>query len=188
MNTQGELVLPFCQTWWEEKVRAKPTRCNGGRVIRYGRCTCMHVAYFLFISLSVTSFISGSYSVVSLFHTSSLLQLSFCLFLFLSRTQTLRWLFLAGWVWKCAMINMLPWLLILSNGSVKLQCLDKYRRWRNICGAAQRHNEGKQLELIGYNSMRAAVVFRHRSKASTILQLSAYAVKSQTLDWLKYVR
>lgn len=64
------------------------------------------------------------------------------------------------------MINMLPWLLILSNGSVKLQCLDKYRRWRNICGAAQRHNEGKQLELIGYNSVRAAVVFGHRSKAS----------------------
>ena len=80
------------------------------------------------------------------------------------------------------MINMLPWLLILSNGGVKLQRLDKYRRWRNICGAAQRHNEGKQLELIGYNSVRAAVVFRQRSKASSILHLSAYALKSQTLD------
>lgn len=57
---------------------------------------------------------------------------SFCLPLFLSHTQTLKWLFLAGWVWKCAMINMLPWLFILSNGSVKLQCVDKYRRWRNI--------------------------------------------------------
>lgn len=41
------------------------------------------------------------------------------------------------------MINTLPWLLILSNGSVKLQYLDKYQRWRNICGATQRHNEGK---------------------------------------------
>lgn len=80
------------------------------------------------------------------------------------------------------MINMLPWLLILSNGGVKLQCLDKYRRWRNICGAAQRHNEGKQLELIGYNSVRATVLFRRGSKASSILHLSAYAMKRQTLD------
>lgn len=80
------------------------------------------------------------------------------------------------------MINTLPWLLILSNGSFKLQCLDKYRRWRNICGAAQRHNEGKQLELIGYNSVGAAVVSRHISKASSNLHLSAYALKCQTLD------
>ena len=82
------------------------------------------------------------------------------------------------------MINMLPWLLILSNGSVKLQCLDKYRRWRNICGAAQRHNEGKQLELIGCNSVRSAVLFGHRSKASSILHLPVYALKSQTLNEL----
>lgn len=75
------------------------------------------------------------------------------------------------------MINMLLWLLILSNGSVKLQCLDKYRRWRNICGTALRHNEGKQLELIGYNSVRAAVVFGHRSKASSILHFSVYALE-----------
>lgn len=81
------------------------------------------------------------------------------------------------------MINMLLWLLILSNGSVKLQRLDKYRRWRNICGTAQRHNEGKQLELIGYNSVRAAVVFGHRSKAR-ILQLPVYALKSQTLRYV----
>lgn len=69
------------------------------------------------------------------------------------------------------MINMLPWLLILSNGCVKLQCFDKYRRWRNICGAAQRHNEVEQLELAGYNSVRAAAALRHTSKAGSILIL-----------------
>lgn len=144
-------------------------------------------------------FISNSYSLcsVSFSHFSSpsvvFLCFFFCLFpslslsLFLSCAQISRRLFLAGWVWKCAMINMLPWLLILSNGSVKLQCLDKYRRWRNICGAAQRHNEGKQLELIDYSSMRAAVVFRHRSKINSFLHLSAYVLKSQTFDWLKYI-
>lgn len=158
--------------------------CNGGTLIRYGICTRMHVADFLFLSLPVMPFISASYSLcsVSFSHLISLPVVSLCFFLclshtflslFLSCTQTLRWLFLAGWVWKCAMINMLPWLLILSNGSVKLQCLDKYQRWRNICGVAQRHNEGKQLELIGCNSVRAVVVFRHWSKASSILHLSA---------------
>lgn len=139
--------------------------------------------------------------VLSLFHTQSLsfspplvyLHFFLCLCLLsLSHchchTQTLKSLFLAGWVWKCVMINMLPWLLILSNGSVKLQCLDKYRRWRNICGAPQRHNEGKQLELIGYTSERAAVVFRRWSKASSILHLSAYPQKSQTTVWLTYQR
>lgn len=79
------------------------------------------------------------------------------------------------------MINMLLWLLILSNGGVKLQRLDKCRRWKNICGTAQRHNEGKQLELIDYSSVRAAVVFRHRSKASSILRLSLSAQGSWSL-------
>lgn len=74
------------------------------------------------------------------------------------------------------MINMPPWLLILSNGGVKLQRLDKYRRWRNICGAAQRHNEAEQLELMGYNSVRAAVVFGHGSKAGSILPLPVCAL------------
>lgn len=42
-------------------------------MIRYGRCTRMHVADFLFISLSVMSFISGSYSLccVSFSHSTS---------------------------------------------------------------------------------------------------------------------
>ncbi len=63
-------------------------------MIRYGRCTRMDVADFMFISLSVMSFVSDSYSlilfVLSLFYTSSLLRLSLCvsssvcLFLFLS--------------------------------------------------------------------------------------------------------
>lgn len=34
-------------------------------MIRYGRCTHMRVADFLFISLSLMSFISGSYSLCS---------------------------------------------------------------------------------------------------------------------------
>lgn len=151
--------------------------------------------FSLHSSFSVVPFISGSYSLCCLFFTLHLsssclsvflsLSLSYFLSRFLSCSRAPRWLFLAGWVWKCAMINMLPWLLILSNGSVKFQCLDKYQRWRNICGAAQRHNEGKQLELIGCNSVRV-VVFRHRSKASSILHISAYTVKNQVVGaWSK---
>lgn len=154
VNTQEEPVLPRCLTWWEEKVREKknPLRINGDRVIRLGRCTCIHVAYFLFISNSYAfrfkfeSLCSPSLShlVSPFFALPPLLFVSF----FLSCTHKTRQLFLAGWLWKCAVINMLPWLLILSNGSVRLWCLDKYQRWGNIWSAAQTHNVGEQLGLI----------------------------------------
>lgn len=156
-------------------------------VIRYGRCTCMHTTDFLF-----QAFISGSNSCCSrsfslfisppggfLFPLFCLLQtyIHFSLFvdppspLALCLKQRRWWLFLPDWLWKCAMINMLLWLLISSNGSVKLQCLDKYRRWSNICGAAQRHNEGKQLEFIDYKSLKAAVVLGHKSRTRSILRM-----------------
>lgn len=187
-------MLPCCQSWrWEKGVGETTTRCNGVRVISHGRCAHLHVAHLLLISPSVRSFISGSYSLCSVsfftLHPSPpvvflrvilCLSPTFFLATSLSQAQRRRWLFLAGWVWNCVMINMLPRLLILSNGSVKLQRLDKYRRWRSICGAAQRHNEGKQLELIGYDSVKAAVEFRRGSKASSMLHLTVCTPKSQT--------
>lgn len=156
----------------------------------------MHTTDFLFISLTFMSFMSVIYShcLVCFSHFISSPAVSLCFFLglfqtfFLSfslpltHTQRRRLLFLAGWVWKSAMINMLPWLLILSNGSVKLQCRDKYRTWRNICSTTQRHDEEKQLEFIGYICMTPYVVFGHRSKASSILQLPVHAGKSQNLN------
>ncbi|KAJ4942089.1 hypothetical protein JOQ06_011959 [Pogonophryne albipinna] len=49
------------------------------------------------------------------------------------------------------------------------------------CGAAQRHNESKQLELMGYSSVRAAVVFRDRSKASSLLLLPVQHKPAQAM-------
>lgn len=142
-------------------------------------------------SLSDISFISSFFSFVLFFSfyfsarwlsvhpPLSVSDLLFPLFSFvdtppphpsaLCHKQRRWWLFLPDWVWKCAMINMLLWLLISSNGSVKLQWLDKCWRWSNVCGATQRHNEGKQLEFIGYKSMKAAVVFGHKSRIRSIL-------------------
>lgn len=99
--------------------------------------------YQIFSSFpSVMSFIRHLFSLLlSVFHTSSLFQLSFCvsspvlpLSVFLSAGHTHKHWSDYFWQVGCesAMINMLPWLFILSNGSVKLQCVDKYRRWRNI--------------------------------------------------------
>lgn len=106
----------------------------------------MHAEYLLFISFSVAPFISDfRLFALPLFHSSATLSVYSS---FLSCAQRRRRLFLAGCLWKCAVINMLPWLLILSNGGVRLGCLDKYQRRRNVCGTAQTHNEGKQLELI----------------------------------------
>lgn len=167
----------------------------------------MHTTDFLFISLSDMAFISGVYSSSHLFFFSPFISppggflfILLCLFQTycfrfsrfwhppaLCHKQRRWWLFLPDWVWKCAMINMLLWLLISSNGSVKLQCLDKYWRWSNICGAAQRHNEGKQLEFIGYKSMKAAVVFGHKSRIRIILKMPELTLKSVTRNLVRWV-
>lgn len=88
VNTEGLLVLPCCQTWWEENVQEKPVMCNGGTLIRHGICTRMHVAGFLFISLSVVPFIPSSYSLcsVSFSHFIFTLVVFLCFFLCLSHT------------------------------------------------------------------------------------------------------
>lgn len=56
-------------------------RCNGARVIRYGTCTRMHIADFLFISLCYVSHLRLFLSVRCLFFTLHLS--SSCLFVFL---------------------------------------------------------------------------------------------------------